>query len=181
RMKRSIVLRTHFASFGRGGSGRFGATNDQCVWYFAPCSIHALSTRFCCSESVLLLSGGGILNPLLLEKIRLTSALLAESPGTIAIAPDSAGRSASSRTSSRSSASRSSASGPWHLKQLSARIGRTWRSKSTASSGAAAAVPATALASSTNRTDHHVLGNRRPVIVVGTSARGRASKPLQPC
>ena len=55
-----------------------------------------------------------------------TSSLSSGLPGTIGTAPEAAGFTASSRTSSRSFAFRALSSGPWHLKQCRARIGRTW-------------------------------------------------------
>ena len=76
------------------------------------------------------IAGGGITSSLSVEKMRVTSSLSSASPGTIAGSPDFAGFNASSRISSRSFALRALSSGPWHLKQLFERIGRTSRLKS---------------------------------------------------
>src|SRR5437870_3746615 len=55
--------------------------------------------------------------------------LLAGSPGTIGMSPDLAGLKGSSLRSNRSLALRPWSSGPWHLKQLSERMGRISRLK----------------------------------------------------
>src|SRR5262245_25411227 len=62
--------------------------------------------------------------------MRAMSWLLTRSPGTIAYSPDLAALKASSLTSNRNFALRSFSSGPWHLKQLSERIGLMSRLKS---------------------------------------------------
>src|SRR5262249_32716109 len=59
------------------------------------------------------------------EKIRVMISLSSGFPGVIGTAPDRRGRVASLRTSSRKRAFRAPGSGPWHLKQCLARIGRT--------------------------------------------------------
>ena len=63
------------------------------------------------------------------EKMRSTKSLLLGSPGLIAFAAM-----AGSRSSRRSSAARVDAAGPWQRKQLSERIGRMSRLKSSLSS-----------------------------------------------
>src|SRR5262249_12801689 len=116
--------------------------NDQCGWYSAPCSIQRLSSSFSAAVSFLLLSGGGITVLSRVEKTRRTRALADGLPGTTAKRPDSTRFSASSRTSRRRPALRSRASGPWHLKQLLERTGRTSRLYSTRPPGGAAAAQA---------------------------------------
>ena len=59
RTKRSIGLRTQAASLTAGGSGRFGAMNDQCGWYSAPAATQRLSRSFCSAVSVFLDVGRG--------------------------------------------------------------------------------------------------------------------------
>src|SRR6185436_6510428 len=73
------------------------------------------------------LLGGGISSSGSLLVMRSISLLLLRSLGTIATSPDLAGLKASSLRSKRSLALRSFSSGPWHLKQLSERIGRISR------------------------------------------------------
>src|SRR4029079_4234725 len=74
--------------------------------------------------------------------IRRTSSLSSGLPGTIARFPESASAVAPSRESSRSPACRSPSSGPWHLKQFPARIGRMTLPKPKASGvGRSAAKP----------------------------------------
>src|SRR5262245_57380806 len=86
-----------------------------------------------------------------LDVIRATSSLSSLLPGTIARrSPRSAV--APAAVSSRRSACRLFASGPWQRKHLSARTGRTWRLKLTASAaGSAARAVAATLASEAKR------------------------------
>ena len=88
------------------------------------CSIQRRSSSFSAAESTLPLSGGGIMMSGSVDMIRSTTALLAASPGTIAVAPESSSAVASSDRSSRKPAWRLAESGPWHLKQRSERIGK---------------------------------------------------------
>ena len=100
--------------------------NAQCVLYSAPSAIHCLRTCLSASESGSLAAAGGIRSLASSAKIRLTSSLSSGLPGTMGMAPEAAGFTASLRTSRRSLAFRALSSGPWHLKQCRARIGRTW-------------------------------------------------------
>ena len=60
RTNRSIGVRAHFRSLTSGRAGRTGATNAQCCFHSAPCSIQRLRVSFCPSLSVLWLESGGI-------------------------------------------------------------------------------------------------------------------------
>ena len=94
------------------------------------CKIEGLSD---CMANEMLDFGGGIISLRSVAVMRAISSLAFRSPGTIAASPDAAGRNASSRTSSRKSAFRAFASGPWHAKQFSDRMGRISRLKLTSS------------------------------------------------
>ena len=69
--------------------------------------------------------------------IRATRSLSSRFPATIAWPPDLFVPNAPSLVSSRSPALRWRGSGPWQLKHLSDRIGRTWKLKSTLLAGVA--------------------------------------------
>src|SRR5262249_13728574 len=73
--------------------------------------------------------------------MRSMSLLLVRSPGTMAKSPDLAALKASSLRSNRSLALRSFSSGPWHLKQLSERMGRISRLKSTRAAAPGLSLP----------------------------------------
>jgi hypothetical protein len=81
-------------------------------------------------------SGGGIISSSSLDVMRNMSSLSCGLPGTIAGSSDLPPFSAASRWSSRRPCL--DLSGPWHLKQLFAKIGRTSRENS---GGAAAGAP----------------------------------------
>ena len=83
--KASIGLRIHpFSSETRGSAGRVGATKAQCRSYGAPSAIHRRRMDFSRSESVSLLSGGGIISSGSEDSMRSISALSSGFPGTTA-------------------------------------------------------------------------------------------------
>src|SRR4051794_27103822 len=75
KMNRSIGLIALADSRGVGSGGRLGVRNDQWVEYGAPWATQSFRICFSASESVLLLSGGGISRLFLFAKIRLTRGL----------------------------------------------------------------------------------------------------------
>ena len=131
RTKRSIGLRGHAACLTSGAAAATGGRNDQCDCHSPPCSIHRLRTSISSGRERpaqrlrrhplgLVLGGDPAIELALLEVPRHDGA-----------APDSVSAKAPSLVSNRSPALRLRASGPWHLKHLSDRIGRTWKLKST--------------------------------------------------
>src|SRR5205085_5866943 len=98
--------------------------------YLAPCSIHFLMIATSPSVSAgKLLSGGGIIIAVSVELILRNISERSGLPGTIACARGCSFNAlyASSGISSRKPACLLLASGPWHLKHLSEKIGRTWK------------------------------------------------------
>ena len=103
----------------------------------APWAIQRRSISICSGLSDLPESAGGIRRSGSSLVMRATSSLSSGFPATIIAAAPRMSPSSFHR-SSRKSASRCSPSGPWHGKQLSARIGRTSRVKSISAAGASA-------------------------------------------
>ena len=124
RIKLSIPLRGQSASFTFGGAKGLGVSYAQCLPHLAPASIHSLSVAFCAAVSFRFDSGGGMSSSASFEKMRAMISLSALLPGTMT------SRLASASTSKRSLALRALASGPWQVKQVSERIGKTSRLKS---------------------------------------------------
>ena len=113
-MKASSELRTTNCELRISGTGgRTGGTNAQCFSYGAPASIQRFKTAFSAAWSVLCDFGGGIRSSLSVDSMRSISALFSGRPGTIAVAPLSAGAVALARRSRRSLPSSDFASGPW--------------------------------------------------------------------
>src|SRR2546423_15695237 len=104
--------------FTRGSGACRGSTKAQCGLYSAPAAIQFLSVSFSTADNLFFVLGGGINSSSSVEEIRRTNSLSAGFPGTMAVAPDFAGRVATSRTSNRNFDLRAASSGPWHLKQL---------------------------------------------------------------
>src|SRR5581483_4089245 len=131
RMKLSIGFRGHFESPAEGTSGRFGGIYDQCISHLAPWSIHFLTNSTCAGVNERSEYEGGMRFDLSVALMRWKRRLAAESPETMTGFPE---RSANmpSLKSNRKLAIRCFSSGPWQAKQLSERIGRISRSKSTA-------------------------------------------------
>ena len=129
RTNRSISFTGQCLFFTRGGAGGVIGLKAQCRPHFAPPSIHRLTSSICFTVSLWFDSGGGIRSSGSLVMIRLNNSLSALLPGTITVFP-SLTRNAPSLVSSRNFALRAFSSGPWHLKQLSEKIGRTSRLKS---------------------------------------------------
>jgi hypothetical protein len=127
-MKLSIGVLTQFFSSTEGSAGRCGAMKAQCCSYSAPSSIHCFSMAACLAEIFFPVFGGGMTSSSSIVMIRLINSLSEGVPGTTA-AESSLDAIAPARVSSRNLALRSSASGPWHAKQLSERIGRISRLK----------------------------------------------------
>ncbi len=130
-MNASIGLRIHPLAFGSrltGTAGRAGAISAQCFSHFPPCATHAFNVSICFAESGRANFAGGMRSFASSAVTREMSSPFSGLPGT------NSGCSrfcvAGSR-SRRNFALRLSASGPWHWKQWSARIGRTSRLKST--------------------------------------------------
>ncbi len=118
---------------GSGTIGRRGGMKAQCSRYSAPEAIHARSVARSAGVRSFRAAGGGMTSSASVESMRLITSLADGSPGTIGCAPDLAVPIAAERTSSRMRALRACSSGPWHLKQWLARIGRTAVVKSGAS------------------------------------------------
>src|SRR5262245_17192433 len=114
----------------RGNGVCCGRTNAQCGLYSAPAAIQFFRICFSAADNLFFVLGGGISLSSSVEKIRFTNSLSLGFPGTMAVAPDFAGRVATSRTSRRNFDLRAPSSGPWHLKQLRDRIGLTSAVKS---------------------------------------------------
>ena len=106
-----------------------GGTNDQCFPHSTPSRIHCSRTAIASGLSGFLWeSSGGMNSSGSSDFTRLISSLSSGLPGTITLAM------APSRVSRRNFALRAAASNPWQAKQLSERMGRTSRLKSTGSS-----------------------------------------------
>src|SRR5271170_1009384 len=101
----------------------------QCSFQGAPASIQRRRISFCSAVRVLCDIAGGMRKAGSSDVIRLMIRLSAGFPGAMTN-PFLRSAKAPSRTSSRRSAMRFPLSGPWQRKQLSERIGRTWRWKS---------------------------------------------------
>src|SRR5687768_5037141 len=110
-----------------GTAGRVGGKNAQCSLYCAPLAIQRRNVSFCAGVSFLFESAGGMRSSEFVSLIRTINSLWSGFPGTIAGRPDLPPFKALSGTSSRSRPLREPSSGPWHLRQLSERIGRTSR------------------------------------------------------
>ena len=110
-----------------------GARNAQCPSHFAPCSTHARSVSISAAVNATPAETGGIRIAGIAAVIRRINLLATTSPGTIA-------RFAASSLSSRSAIPFAFASGPWHAKHLSERMGRTSRLNCTSAAPAAMAI-----------------------------------------
>src|SRR5580658_3218136 len=91
---------------------------------------------FCASVSTFSAYLGGMRRAGSVAKMRCTMALLSGSPGTIGMAPEGVGFTASSRRSRRIPAMRARLSGPWQRKQVSDMMGRMSRLNLTGSAPA---------------------------------------------
>ncbi len=103
--------------------------NAQCADQVAPWVIHCLRSSISCCFSLRLVVGGGMILLSSLDVMTCIIALFSVDPGVTGFIPlCSANR--PSRVSSLMLASLVLASGPWHAKQYSDRMGLIWRSKS---------------------------------------------------
>ena len=126
-MNRSIGVRAQSACFTLGGSDRCGWAKAQWPAYGAPAATQRFNTDFCAALNGFFNEGGGITSSGSSDRMRCINSLSTSLPGARI-------SKAASRSSSRSLALRVLASGPWQVKQCVARIGRTSRLKSGASS-----------------------------------------------
>ena len=107
-----------------GASALTGEIKAQCRSHFAPSAIHRRMSFISSWVTDKFESGGGICKSSDALRRR-SSSLISGWPGTIAVSPLSTdGCFADSSRSNRSPASRVVASGPWHTKHRSARMGR---------------------------------------------------------
>ena len=119
------------ALFWTAGSGWIaGGIKAQCCWYSAPCSIHWMSSFFSASVRLKLDLGEGMTSSGSVVRMRLTNSLSWGLKGTMARLPDSNRAVAFSKEVSWRPASTLFSSGPWHLKQRSAKMGLIWLLKS---------------------------------------------------
>ena len=128
RMKGSIALRGRAWPSARPGgrAGRLGGMKAQCFCHSAPCSIQRRIDSFSAPVSKRPMSDGGMTSSGLSVVMRRYASLPPGLPATNGRTPSSL-RNAPSSVSSRRPALRWLASGPWHWKQLSERIGRMSR------------------------------------------------------
>ena len=167
RMKASMGLRIQAEFFTAGRGGFFTGTNAQSGSYFAPCSIQRRRMSFCWLVNTRCESAGGMRSSGSSLAMRRQASLLLRLPGTMGVigSPSTPSRclKASSGISRRSLASRWFLSKPWHLKQVSERIGRTSRLNRTAAAGrdAGAAAPAGTVSAKTiaTRNDKYRMRN----------------------
>ena len=114
-----------------GMAGVTGGMNAQCPLYSAPSAIHCRSVATCFSvRGGFVLVFGGMWSSSSVVRMRLRSGLSSGLPGTMAGPSDFPPLSAAALLSRRSSLLIFAVSGPWQVKQLSERIGRTSRLKS---------------------------------------------------
>ena len=125
-----MSLRGQASSFTLGKLGRCGGVKAQWVCQGAPSSIHWRTSSICFSVKVRSEPTGGIRVAWSLVLILWYSLLSAAFPGTITWYPPRSAK-APSFVSRRRFTIRCFSSGPWQAKQLSERIGRISRLKST--------------------------------------------------
>ena len=126
RTNRSIAPLGQAEFFAGGIVGRLGGMNAQCFSHLAPCEIHARSVSMSLDVNARPESTGGIRSSGSAWVMRLNNSLPLGLPAVMIAWPGAP-------VSSRRSALRLAASGPWHSKQFSERIGRTSRLNGTGS------------------------------------------------
>ena len=125
----SNELRHQVISRTAGRAGLVGVMKAQCWRYSAPEATQARRTAFSRSDRTIPVPEGGMCaapSASSRAKRRLSWGL----PGVTAGCPERPPARAATASSSRSLPLRAGSSGPWHLKQARARMGRTSRAKS---------------------------------------------------